>query len=54
MNTVITEELNFNPKSDLGSRECSVYILNDQVYVTDFVKRGKGDKTIYFNKNITN
>lgn len=46
LNTVITEDLNFNPKLDLGSRECSVYILNDQVYVTDFVKRKKGQDNI--------
>ncbi len=34
-----TPELGFNPIRDLGSRECSIYVFNNEVYATDFVKR---------------
>ncbi|MBR3281043.1 MAG: hypothetical protein IKI57_04290 [Clostridia bacterium] len=33
-----TPTLNFNPKRRLGSMDCSVYLFEDDVYVTDFIK----------------
>lgn len=34
-----TPRINFNPIEDLGSRNCSVYIYNNEIYVSDFVNR---------------
>ena len=36
--TFTTPRITFNPK-DLGSRSCSVYVLNNKVYATDFIKK---------------
>ncbi len=33
-----TPDLNFNPKYTLGSTDCTVYLYEDEVYVTDFKK----------------
>ena len=49
--TILTEELNQDPQFYLGSRNCSIYILNDETYVTDFVKRKKGQSNIWTNEN---
>jgi len=37
-NVFKTPSLNFNPKRTLGSLDCSVYLFENDVYVTDFVK----------------
>lgn len=42
-----TPELSFDAHHYLGSKKCSVYILNDKVYVTDFVKLNKGEESIW-------
>ena len=42
-----TPEISFNPISDLGSRECSIYVLNNEVYATDFKRRKYGEKIIW-------
>lgn len=42
-----TPPLNFNPKNKLGSRECSVYIKDNEIYVSDFVERRKGENVIW-------
>ena len=42
-----TPELNFNPIRDLGSRECSIYVFNNEVYATDFIKRKFNEKCIW-------
>ncbi len=33
-----TPALNFNPKISLGSLDCSVYLYENDVYVTDFIR----------------
>lgn len=39
-----TPELNFNPYSQLASQECSVYVYEDNIYVTDFIGvKNKGE-----------
>lgn len=43
----ITPILNFNPIKDLGNKICSVYIYEDQVYVTEFMKREKNQENIW-------
>lgn len=50
--TYTTPDLNFNPLQSLGSKTCTVYVLNEQVYVTDFVKREK-DQTNIWNPEYT-
>lgn len=50
--TILTEELNQDPQFYLGSRNCSVYILNDEKYITDFVKKEKGQANIWTNENL--
>ena len=42
-----TPELSFDAHHCLGSKKCSVYILNDKIYVTDFVKLNKGKENIW-------
>ena len=49
--TILTEESNQDPQFYLGSRNCSIYILNDETYVTDFVKREKGQSNIWTSEN---
>ncbi len=44
-----TPPINFNPLQKLKSRVCSVYIYQDEVYVTDFEKRNKNDKILWTN-----
>lgn len=39
-----TPYLNFVPPKALGSKNCSVYIYNEEVYVTDFVNIRDGEK----------
>lgn len=45
--TYTTPDLNFNPIQSLGSKTCTVYILNEQIYVSDFVKREKDQANIW-------
>ena len=40
-------KLSFDAHHRLGSKKCSVYILNDKIYVTDFVKLNKGEENIW-------
>lgn len=42
-----TPELSFDAHHSLGSKKCSVYIFEDKVYVTDFMKRTKGEENIW-------
>jgi len=42
-----TPVLSFDAHHYLGSKKCSVYILNDKIYVTDFVKVNKGEENIW-------
>ena len=44
-----TPALNFNPEKDLGSFQCKLYIKEDQIYVTNFVKRGINHERIIRN-----
>lgn len=37
--------------NDLGSRECSVYVYNDDIYVTEFVLVEDGEKSIWVKEN---
>ena len=37
-----TPSLNFNPKFDLGSIKCTIYLYKNDFYATDFVKSKKG------------
>lgn len=39
-----TPYLNFVPLKALGSKDCSVYIYNEDVYITDFVNIRDGEK----------
>ncbi len=45
--TYVTPDLTFNPIQSLGSKLCSVYVLNEKIYVTDFVKREKNQENIW-------
>ena len=45
--TYTTPDLNFNPIQSLGSKTCTVYVLNEQIYVSDFVKREKDQANIW-------
>lgn len=42
-----TPDLNFNPIHTLGSKTCTVCVLNEHVYVTDFIKRQKEQENIW-------
>ena len=42
-----TPEISFNPVRDLGSRECAIYVLNNEAYATDFVRRGFSERIIW-------
>ena len=42
-----TPELSFDAHHCLGSKKCSVYILDDKLYVTDFIKLNKGEENIW-------
>lgn len=42
-----TPDLNFDPVHSLGSKTCTVYVLNEQVYVTDFIERQKEQENIW-------
>lgn len=42
-----TPKLSFDAHHCLGSKKCSIYILNDKIYVTDFVKLNKGEENIW-------
>ena len=46
-----TPELSFDAHRCLGSKKCSVYIFNDKLYVTDFVKLNKGEENIWAKEN---
>ena len=46
-----TPELSFDAHHCLGSKKCSVYILNDKLYVTDFVKLNNGEENIWAQEN---
>lgn len=48
-NTITTPKLTFNPQSDLGSKDCTVYYSDKEYYVTDFVKRENGQENIWGN-----
>ena len=50
--TYKTPPLNFNPKYKLGSRECSVYIKDNEIYVSDFIERRKGENIIWTTEEI--
>jgi hypothetical protein len=45
--TYVTPDLTFNPIQSLGSKLCSVYVLNEKIYVTDFIKREKNQENIW-------
>lgn len=45
--TITTPDLNFNPYTQLGSKLCNVYILDDEVYVSDFIGVKKGEKGVF-------
>ena len=47
MVTYETPSLSFIPSDKLGSKKCSVYILDDHVYVTDFVEKARGEKSVF-------
>jgi hypothetical protein len=52
-NSIVTFEtpsLSFVPYDKLGSKKCSVYVLDDRVYVTDFVEKARGEKSDPKNK----
>lgn len=42
-----TPELSFDAHHSLGSKKCNVYVLNNKIYVTDFVKIKKGEENIW-------
>lgn len=42
-----TPEIAFNPVRDLGSRECDIYVLGNEVYATGFVKRKINENIIW-------
>lgn len=44
-----TPDLNFNPKRTLGSNKCSIYLYNDEVYATDFIKARSPFSSIFRN-----
>ena len=44
-----TPSLNFNPKRTLGSNKCSIYLYNDEVYATDFIKARSSISSIFRN-----
>lgn len=46
-NTITTPNLTFNPQSDLGSFDCTVYYSDKEYYVTDFVPREKEQENIW-------
>ena len=45
--TYTTPILGFNPIKDLASRNCNVYIYNNEIYVTDFEKNNDGTYHIW-------
>lgn len=51
-NTITTPKLTFNPQSDLGAFNCTVYYSEKQYYVTDFVQREKEQENIWGGKKI--
>lgn len=42
-----TPALSFDAHHELGSKKCNVYILDDKVYVTDFVGVEKGEENVW-------
>lgn len=47
---VCSPNLSFDPRSSLGSKQCSVYILDKEVYICDFVPRQKEETNIWYGK----
>ncbi len=47
MVTYETPELAFNPYDVLGSKTCSIYILEDKIYVTDFIEKAEGVDSVW-------
>ena len=45
---VFSPKLNFSPQYNLGSKKCSVYILNNDIYISDFVPRQKEETNIWY------
>ena len=51
-NTIIkTPIIAFNPIKDLGSKDCEVYVLDDEFYVTGFMPRRREDEIIWSENN---
>ncbi len=50
--SIVTPALAFDPIKSLGTTSCSVYILNDMYYVTDFIRREKGQNTIWWGSKV--
>lgn len=46
-----TPKLSCEPSHWLGSKKCNVYILDKQIYVTDFVKKNKGENNSWNKKD---
>lgn len=42
-----TPELAFDACHQLGSKKCSVYVLDDKVYVTDFIGVERGEESVW-------
>ena len=42
-----TPIINFNVIKDLGSRKCKVYFFDNEVYVSDFIRRMPNDSYVW-------
>ena len=49
-----TPIINFNVIKDLGSRRCSVYLLDNEIYVSDFVRRMPNDSYVWDDDIVNN
>lgn len=49
-----TPIINFNVIKDLGSRKCKVYFFDNQVYVSDFIRRMPNDSYVWDDDIIKN
>lgn len=50
----MTPKVNFDPIEDLGERRCSVYITNNEIYVSDFVARLENQDRLWSEEVIKN
>lgn len=46
--TFYTPPLNFDPKKELGSKKCTVYIYQEELYITDFIRKTNKEQKINF------